>query len=74
MTEGHRDTHREAGKSSVSAHLHWSRREQRTQNTSGASNTEPTAAMLARRRNTSPILRIITEGKTRENNSKVDEE
>ena len=65
--------HREAGKSSASAHLYWSRQEPRTQNTSGASNTEPTVAMLARRRNTSPILRIITEGKMREN-SKVDEE
>ena len=31
-----------------------------TQNTSGESKTEPTAAMLALRRNTSPILRIIS--------------
>lgn len=33
-----------------------------TQNTSGESNTEPTAAILARRRNTSPILRMISTG------------
>ena len=73
-TGGYRGTHRKVGKSAVSAYLYWSRQELRTQNTSGASNTEPTVAMLARRRNTSPILRIITEGKTRENNSKVDKE
>ena len=31
-----------------------------TQKTSGESRTEPTAAMLARKRKTSPILRIIS--------------
>lgn len=34
-----------------------------TQNTSGESSTEPTAAMLARKRNTSPILRMISAGR-----------
>ena len=60
-------TQREADKSSVNAHLNRSRRELRTQNTSGESNTEPTAAMLARSRKTSPILHMITEGEVHEN-------
>jgi hypothetical protein len=34
-----------------------------TQNTSGESRTEPTAVMLARRRKTSPILRMISSEK-----------
>jgi hypothetical protein len=51
------------GNSSVSARLGWSRLKLLTQNTSGESNTEPTAAMLARRRNNSPILRMISTGK-----------
>jgi hypothetical protein len=55
-------TRTQRAKSSVRAHLGQARRAPLTQKTSGESNTEPTAAMLARRRNTSPILRIITTG------------